>query len=70
MINLAFKTIEEIKQLIETEQCSVEEILDYFIDRFKKVDPELGSALEVFDRESILEQVKVQRCFTWYSRFN
>jgi aspartyl-tRNA(Asn)/glutamyl-tRNA(Gln) amidotransferase subunit A len=58
MVDLAFKTIQEIQDLIETEKCSAEEVLDYFIARFKEIDPKLGSALEVFDRASILERVK------------
>ena len=58
MINLAYKTIQEIQELIQTNQCSVEEVLDYFIDRFKTIDPQLGAALELFDRKSVLEGMK------------
>lgn len=53
MKNLAFATIQDLKKLIEKKEISQSEVLDFFIDRFAHHDKQLGSALEIFDKQSI-----------------
>lgn len=54
MKNLAFATIDQLQNLLNNKEISSAELLDYFLKRFARYDGELGSALEVFDKESIL----------------
>ncbi|HEV2600673.1 MAG TPA: Asp-tRNA(Asn)/Glu-tRNA(Gln) amidotransferase subunit GatA [Candidatus Babeliales bacterium] len=54
MNNLAFAPIRELKYLLENNEISQQELLQFFLDRFTQYDSELGSALEVFDAASIL----------------
>jgi len=56
MNSLAFATIKELKERLENKKISHEELLDFFIDRFKKYDNQLLSALEIFDKDSVLEK--------------
>ena len=56
MTTLAFATIKELKNKLEKKEISADELLSYFIARFKKYDASLGSALEIFDQKSILEK--------------
>ncbi len=56
MNNLAFATIEHLQQLISTKKISSTELLDFFIKRFQQFDPKIKSALEVFDKPSIIEK--------------
>lgn len=57
MKDLAFKTIQELKALLESGEITHEEMLDYYIDRAEK-HKDLGAVLEVFDKESILDNFK------------
>lgn len=50
----SFSTIQELKAGLAKKEFSVEELLHYTLERFKKYDSLVGSALEVFDAESIL----------------
>lgn len=52
----AFTSVKDLLHLLETKQISTHELINFFIDRFKKNDHELGSALEIFDEKSILEK--------------
>jgi aspartyl-tRNA(Asn)/glutamyl-tRNA(Gln) amidotransferase subunit A len=56
MNNLKFATIQDIQSLIATNQVTHEQILDFYLDRFVQIDPQIKSALEVFDKNSILEK--------------
>lgn len=58
MDNLAFATIKELKDLLQTKKISHAEMLDFFINRFARYDKELASALELFDKESIIREFK------------
>lgn len=58
MSNLAFASIKELKKKIETKEVSPQELLDLSINRFAQFDGELGSALEVFDKDSVLKASK------------
>lgn len=59
-MKLAFATITELQNLINKKEISAEELTDYCIQRFKQYDTELGSALEIFDKDSILQNTKKQ----------
>lgn len=58
MKTLAFATINELRAKIEKKEISHEELLDFFLQRYAQYDGDLGSALEVFDKESILKTYK------------
>ncbi len=51
----AFHSIDELEKKIALKEVSRQELLRYFLDRFAQYDKELGSALEVFLEQSILE---------------
>lgn len=58
MKDLSFATIEEIKKDIANKEYTREDVLDFYLDRFSKHDSTIQSALEVFDRQSILDKFK------------
>ena len=60
MNNVAFATISDLKKRLATKEFSQRELLQFFLDRFAQYDTDLGSALEVFDIESILKDEKVE----------
>lgn len=50
-----FITIQELEQKLAKKEITREEILEFYIRRFEAFDGEIGSALEIFDKESILK---------------
>lgn len=58
--NLAFANIEQLQQMIERREISSVELLDFTRARFAQHDKEIGSALEIFDNESILSDVNAK----------
>lgn len=58
MKDLAFASIMDLKEKLAKKEISVSELLDFYIARFNKYDSFLNSALEIFDKESILRQTK------------
>lgn len=54
MNNYAFATIKELREALEAKKVTREELTSYFIERFKKYDGTVLSALEVFDAQSSL----------------
>lgn len=60
MDHLSFATISELRSKLEKKEISVPELAGFFIDRLKKHDEKIGSALEVFDKDSVLAQFKHQ----------
>jgi aspartyl-tRNA(Asn)/glutamyl-tRNA(Gln) amidotransferase subunit A len=58
MQSLAFASIKTLRELLEKKQISATELLQYSINRFKTYDSKVGSALEVFDAESIMKRSK------------
>lgn len=54
MKNIAFATVKELREMLDKKEISASELLDIFIKRFDQFDPELGSALEIFDKDSVL----------------
>ena len=55
MATLAFATISELLDKLKSKEVTREELLEYFIKRFKEHDGKVKSALEIFDKESILK---------------
>ena len=51
----SFMTIQQLEQLLAKKEITREEIIEFYIRRFEAFDSEIGSALEVFDKESILK---------------
>ena len=61
MKSLAFASIDELKQSLERKEISPLELVEFYQKRFAKHDSELGSALEVFDAHSIMQnQVEIE----------
>src|ERR1700679_3603977 len=54
MSNLAFASIAELKRMLAHKEISREELLDFFLKRFEAFDGTIGSALELFDKKSVL----------------
>lgn len=54
MKNIAFATIKELRYLLDTKEITAAELLDYTIKRFEQFDGDLGSALELFEKKSVL----------------
>lgn len=55
MKSLAFATITQLQEKIEAKEISPQEVIEYFIDRFRTYDSQLESALEIFDIDSIVQ---------------
>lgn len=53
MNTLAFSTIRELRAKLDSKEISARELLDFYIRRFDAFDDTIGSALEIFDIESI-----------------
>lgn len=60
MDRLAFATIDQIQDLIQKKEVTAQEVVQFFIKRFETFDNELGSALEIFDKDSILQASQQQ----------
>src|SRR5271154_7186818 len=58
MQSLAFATIKALRESLDTKKISATELLQYSLNRFKMYDSKVGSALEVFDAESITNKSK------------
>jgi aspartyl-tRNA(Asn)/glutamyl-tRNA(Gln) amidotransferase subunit A len=56
MINRAYASVKELLQLLATKQISREELLRDTLERFKMYDKNVGSALELFDQDSIFQK--------------
>lgn len=60
MNELAFSSIKELIQKLDAKEISHEELLEFCLRRFEAFDPQIGSALEVFDKQSILKDFSGQ----------
>ena len=58
MDRLAFATIKELREKLRKKEISSQELLEFFIQRFAKYDDKIQSALEIFDKESILKDAR------------
>ena len=56
MNDLKYATIQEIRSLIDNKKISVEEVLEFYLDRLATIDPKINAAIEVFDKKSILKK--------------
>ena len=54
MNSLSFATIKQLREELTNKKISSSELLDFFINRFAAHDPTILSALEIYDKESIL----------------
>lgn len=50
-----FITIQELEKKLAKKEITREEILEFYTKRFEAFDEKIGSALEIFDKESILK---------------
>lgn len=55
MNNLSFASIKELREKLDRKEITAGQLLDHCIAQFKAHDGNLGSALEVFDKESVLK---------------
>jgi aspartyl-tRNA(Asn)/glutamyl-tRNA(Gln) amidotransferase subunit A len=55
MNNIAFATIDELRSALGKKEISSKELLKFHLERFAKFDKMIGSALEIFDQESIIK---------------
>lgn len=55
MDSLAFASITQLQKKLANKEISHAEVVRYYAQRFAQYDKQLGSALEVFDEESILQ---------------
>ena len=55
MESFAFATIKELKTLLVNKEVTPEEVLAASLARFKQQDPQIGAALEVFEKQSIID---------------
>lgn len=58
MNELAFASIKELKEKLNKKEVSTTELLDATLTRFIKYDDSIGSALELFDKDSILKNAQ------------
>ena len=50
-MKIAFASIQQIRDLLHRKEISAEELCDVYRTRFEKYDQELGSCLELFDKD-------------------
>ena len=55
MTNIAFATIKDLQAMLARKEISAQEILEFYSKRFEQYDAQIGSALEIFDKDSILQ---------------
>lgn len=55
-----FATIKELKEKINKGEITAQEVTAYYLDRFKRYDETVKSALEVFDEQSITDEIAKQ----------
>jgi aspartyl-tRNA(Asn)/glutamyl-tRNA(Gln) amidotransferase subunit A len=53
---LSFATIKDLRQFLARKELSKSELLSFFVQQFARYDATLGSALEIFEPDSILQQ--------------
>lgn len=55
MEEFSFASIQTLRAAFDAGKITVSDLVDHTIKRFKQYDPSIGSALEIFDKESILK---------------
>lgn len=56
--NLSFASIKDLRSKLDKKEITTEQVLDHCIERFAQKDKNLGSALEIFDKSSVLKASK------------
>ncbi len=56
MNDLAFASIKELRHALDKGDISVSKLVSFYHNRFNQYDGHIGSALEIFDTETILKQ--------------
>lgn len=60
MSELSFASIKTLRTLLDTGKISTSDLLNHSIERFKKYDQKIGSALEIFEEKSIIAESSAQ----------
>lgn len=60
MNTMAFATIYELKAALARKELSHQELLEFFLRRFEMYDGNVNAALEIFDKDSILNSASLQ----------
>lgn len=55
MKELAFATVKELREKLDNKEVTPEQLVEFFIHRFEAFDGKVGSALQIFDKESIVQ---------------
>lgn len=58
--SVAFASIKDLKLMLDKKEISPKELLEKSVDRFKRYDEDLGSALEIFPSASVLADTAQQ----------
>ena len=58
MNDFAFASIKTLKQALDSGSVSAPELVSFYHKRFEQYDSKIGSALEIFDPETILKQTQ------------
>lgn len=56
--NLSFASIKELRSKLDKKEITADQLLDHCIQSFAQKDGNLGSALEIFDKSSVLKASK------------
>ncbi len=58
MNSLSFASIKELRSLLDNKKITAQELLDHCLKQFTTKDKEIGSALEIFNKESLKTERK------------
>ena len=58
MNEFAFASIKVLREALDSGRVSVAELVSFYRKRFEKYDGKIGSALEIFDEQSVLNQTQ------------
>lgn len=59
MNSLSFATVRQLRDALLAKKISVDELLNFFMQRFTVHDGKIGAALEIFDKKWIAQNVKL-----------
>lgn len=58
MKDISFSTIQDIQKDLSNKEYTSADVVDFYLQRFAKVDSSVKSALEVFDKQSVLSHAR------------
>lgn len=58
--NLAFASITELRNMLDSNEISEHELLEFFQKRSQEINPKLNAAIEIFDVDSVKDQFRQQ----------